>query len=163
VLKIWENYITELYDRPNRPETLEVEPEEEADTDEKGPYILQSELEKATKEMRNKKATGDDDVLADVLKLFGDDGLKIMTKLINTIYEIAEWPKDFMEVTMIALKKKPQATKCNDHRTISLITHTAKIVTKILRRWIEKKLRKYLEKISLDLEEEKELEMQLGC
>ncbi|PNF14567.1 hypothetical protein B7P43_G14130 [Cryptotermes secundus] len=27
VLKIWENYITELYDRPNRPETLEVEPE----------------------------------------------------------------------------------------------------------------------------------------
>ena len=37
VLKIWENYITELYDRPNRPETLEVEPEEELDTDKKGP------------------------------------------------------------------------------------------------------------------------------
>ena len=52
VLKIWENYVTELYDRPNRPETLEVEPEEEWDTDEKGPYILQSEVEKAIKEMR---------------------------------------------------------------------------------------------------------------
>jgi hypothetical protein len=26
VLKIWENYVTVLYDRPNRPETLEVEP-----------------------------------------------------------------------------------------------------------------------------------------
>jgi len=62
VLKIWKNYITELYDRPNRPETLEVEPEEEADTDEKGPYILQSEVEKAIKKMRNKKATGDYDV-----------------------------------------------------------------------------------------------------
>jgi len=24
VLKIWGNYITELYDQPNRPETLEV-------------------------------------------------------------------------------------------------------------------------------------------
>jgi len=46
VLKIWENYVTELYDRLNRPETLEVEPEEEVDTDEKGPYILQSEVEK---------------------------------------------------------------------------------------------------------------------
>ena len=46
VLKIWENYVTELYDRTNRPETLEVEPEEEVDTDEKGPYILQSEVEK---------------------------------------------------------------------------------------------------------------------
>ena len=26
VLKIWENYITELYGQPNRPETLEVNP-----------------------------------------------------------------------------------------------------------------------------------------
>jgi len=50
VLKILENYITELYNRPNRPETLEVEPEQEVDTDEKGPYILQSEVEKAFKE-----------------------------------------------------------------------------------------------------------------
>ena len=41
---------------------------------------------------------------------------------------------------MIALKKKTQATKCSDHRTISLIAHTAKIVAKILRRRIEKKI-----------------------
>ena len=46
VLKIWGNYVTELYDRPNRPETLEAESEEEVDTDEKGPYILQSEVKK---------------------------------------------------------------------------------------------------------------------
>ena len=38
--------VTELYDQTNRPETLEVEPEEEVDTDEKGPYILQGEVEK---------------------------------------------------------------------------------------------------------------------
>jgi hypothetical protein len=47
VLKIWENYITELYDRPKRPETLEVEPEEEVDTDEKSQCILQSEVVKS--------------------------------------------------------------------------------------------------------------------
>ena len=55
VLKIWENYITELYDRPNRQETLDVKPEEEVDTDEKGPYIWQSEVEKTIKETRNKR------------------------------------------------------------------------------------------------------------
>jgi len=84
--------------------------------------------------------TGDDDVPGDVLKLFGEGGLKIMTKLINNIYETGEWPKDFTEVTMIALKKQPQATKYSDHRTISLNAHTAKIVAKILRRRIEKKI-----------------------
>ena len=78
--------------------------------------------------MRNKKATGDEDVPGDVLKLLGEGGLKIMTILINTIFETGKWPKDFTEVTMVALKKKPQATKCGDHRTISLIAHTAKIV-----------------------------------
>jgi len=119
VLKIWENYVTELYDRPNPPETLEVEPEEEVDKDEKGPYILQSEVEKAIKEMKNRKTTGDDDVPGDVLKLLGEGGLKILTKLINTLYETGEWPKDFTEVTMIALKKETQARKCSDHRTIS--------------------------------------------
>jgi len=83
----------------SRPETPEVEPEEEADTDEKGPYILQSEVEKVIKEMRNRKATGDDDVPGDVLKLLGESGLKILTKLINIIYETGEWSKDFTEVT----------------------------------------------------------------
>jgi len=66
--------------------------------------------------------------------------LKIITKLINTIYETGEWPKDFTEVTMIVLKKKPQATKCSDHRTVRLIAHTAKIVAKKLRSRIEKKI-----------------------
>ena len=54
-------------------------------------------MEKAIKEMRNKKATGDDDVPGDVLKLLGEDGLKIMTRLITTMYETGEWPKDFTE------------------------------------------------------------------
>jgi len=42
---------------------------------------------KAIKEMRNKKATGDDDVPGDALKLLGEGGLKIMTELNITIYE----------------------------------------------------------------------------
>ena len=42
---MWENYITELYDRHNRREIFDFEPEKEVDTDEKDPYILQSEVE----------------------------------------------------------------------------------------------------------------------
>jgi len=75
-----------------------------------------------------------------VLKLLGEGDLKILTKLINTIYETGEWPKDFTEVTIIALKKKTQAIKCSDHRAISLIAHTAKIIAKILRRRIEREI-----------------------
>jgi hypothetical protein len=41
---------------------------------------------------------------------------------------------------VIALKKKPKATKRSDNRTISLIAQTAKIVARILRRQIESKI-----------------------
>jgi hypothetical protein len=58
----------------------------------------------------------------------------------NTIYETEGWPKDFTEVTTIALKKKTKATNCSDHCTISLIAHTAKIIAKILKRRIESKI-----------------------
>jgi hypothetical protein len=74
---------------------------------------LQTEAEKAIKEM-DMKATGDDAVLGDVLKLYGEDGLKLMTQLINSIYVTGEWPRDSIEVTMTALKKKPKATKCSE-------------------------------------------------
>jgi hypothetical protein len=96
-------------------------------------------VERAIKETRDKKATGDDHVPGDVLKLLGEDGLRLMTQLINSMYETGEWPRDFIEVTMIALKKKPKATKCSDHRTVSIIAHAAKIVVKIFRRRMERK------------------------
>jgi hypothetical protein len=40
VLKVWENYITELLDRHNWSENLEVKPEEEVGADEKGPSTM---------------------------------------------------------------------------------------------------------------------------
>ena len=86
--------------------------------------------------MRAKKTTRDDDVPGNELKLFGD-GLS-MTQLINNIYKTVAWPKDFTEVTIIALKK-PKATKCCNHRAISRIAYTAKIVVRMLTRKIESK------------------------
>jgi hypothetical protein len=65
-------------------------------------------VEKAIKVMMDKKATADDVIRGKVLKLLREDGLKLMTWLINSIYVSGEWPRDFTEVTIIALKKKPK-------------------------------------------------------
>ena len=54
---------------------------------------MQNEVEKAIMEMRNKKAIGNDDVPGDVFEVLGEGGLKIMTELINSIYETGEWPR----------------------------------------------------------------------
>jgi hypothetical protein len=98
-----------------------------------------------------------------VLKLLGEGGVKIMTKLINTIYETGEWPKDFKEVTMITLKKKPQATKCSGHRIISLIAHTTKIVAKMLRGRIERNIEDVLGEHKFGFERGKGIGIKLEC
>lgn len=53
--------------------------------------------------MRDQKATRDDDVLGDVLKQLGEDGLKLQTQLISNLYETGERPQNFPNITMIAL------------------------------------------------------------
>ena len=57
---------------------------DELDEDDKGPIILKSEIVKVIKDMRRKKATGD--IPVDLLNQLGDNGLKIMTALVNKIY-----------------------------------------------------------------------------
>ena len=62
-------------------------------------------------EMRDKMATGDNDVLADVLKLLGEYRLILVTQIINSIYETRWLVKDVTEFTLMSLNKKPVATK----------------------------------------------------
>jgi hypothetical protein len=63
-------------------------------------------VEKAIKEMRDKKATADDDVPGDVLKFLGEDCLRLITQLIN--------PSPKLQIS-------------------ATIEHTAKIVARIYR------------------------------
>ena len=79
--------------------------------------FFKSEVEKAIKEMKDKKAIADVDVREEVLKVLGEEGPRIMIQLMNNIYQTGEWLKDFIEFTIITLKKKSEATKCSDHCT----------------------------------------------
>ena len=74
-----------MYDSEIRPKYIAIEAEDELDEDDKGPTTLKSEIVKAIKDMRRKKAIGDN-IPVNLLKELGDSGLKIMTALVNKIY-----------------------------------------------------------------------------
>ena len=76
-----------MYDSENHPKDIAFEAEDELDEDYKGSTVLtrKSEVVKAIKNMRRKKATGDN-IPVDLLKELGDSGLKIITALVNKIY-----------------------------------------------------------------------------
>lgn len=113
--------------------------------------------------MRDKKAIGDDDIPMAVLKLLGKGGLELMIQLINNIHKNGQQPKKYAEVTMITLKK-PEATKCSNHHTISLIAHVTKTGARIIRKRLEKKSKDaWRRSIWIQKRGKKKLEVQQGC
>src|ERR1043165_6270645 len=64
--------------------------------------------------------------------------------LCRDMYEQGSWPKHFTRVVMIPIKKKKNAVECEDHRTISLISHASKIMLKILTKRIEAKAKDFI-------------------
>jgi len=56
------------------------------------------------------------------------------------VYTTGIWPTDFVQSIMLPLEKKPNAKKCEDFRTITIISHAATILLKVLRKRIEAKV-----------------------
>ena len=110
----------------------------------KDQVFLESEITSAIKEMKSNKAVGVDNIPAEFWKVLGEKGLKELTELCQEMYEKGVWPKDFTRIVMIPIEKKVNAMECEDHRTISLISHASKIMLKVLTRRIEAKAKDFI-------------------
>ena len=73
-----------------------------------------------------------------------EDGIKHLVHLCNMIYDSVEWPKNFLNTVMIPIEKKTNAVRCEDHRTISLISHAYKVMLKIINRRLQRKAEEYV-------------------
>jgi hypothetical protein len=68
----------------------------------------------------------------------GEVGLKILTQLINNIYESEMWDRNFTAVITISLSENPIVAKCRDHPMVSIIANTAQVVAMIVRIRLER-------------------------
>ena len=82
--------------------------------------------------MKSGKATGPDNILVEIIVALDELGLNMVTKLLNRIYESGNIPDDLLKSVFIALPKSPGATKCELHRTISLMSHFTKLLLRVL-------------------------------
>ena len=64
------------------------------------------------------------------------DGIEIICKLINKIYNSGCIPQDFCKSIFIPLPKIAKAQDCSDFRTITLISHASKILLKLIKKRI---------------------------
>ena len=90
--------------------------------------------------LQNREAAGPDKVVVEMLIALHEDGVNLLWKLFNKIYETGQIPTETLKSVFIAIPKKPYALECGNHRTISLMSHTLKLLLKIILRRIRRKL-----------------------
>ena len=67
-----------------------------------------------------------------MLKALDDGPIEKLTQLCNEIYNTGYWPTYLKESIFIPIPKKPKATRCQEYRTISIMSQVTKLLLKIV-------------------------------
>ena len=78
------------------------------------------------------KASGGDGVTVKLFQILKDDAVKVLYSICQQIWKTQQWPQDWERSVFIPIPKKGNAKDCSNSHTIVLISHTSKVILKIL-------------------------------
>ena len=78
------------------------------------------------------KASGGDAIPAELFQILKDDVVKVLHSICQQLWKPQQWPKDWKRSIFIPISKKGNAKECSNYLTIVLISHTSKVMLKIL-------------------------------
>ena len=79
-----------------------------------------------------RKAPGPDDIKTKMLVAAGGRGVTEITNLANMMYSEGRFPEQMYKSIFITIPKVKGTTKCEKHRTISLMSHVTKLVLRVI-------------------------------
>ena len=78
------------------------------------------------------KASGGDGIPVQLFQILKDDAVKVLHSIWHQIWKTQQWPQDWERSVFIPIPKKGNAKECSNYHTIALISHTSKVMLKIL-------------------------------
>ena len=96
------------------------------------PDILDWEVKWALGCITTNKASGGDGIPVELFQILKDDAVKVLHSICQQIWKTQLWPQDWKRSVFILIPKKGNAKECSNYHTIGLISHTTKVVLKIL-------------------------------
>ena len=78
------------------------------------------------------KASGGDGISAELFQILKDDGMNVQHSLCQQIWKTQQWPQAWKRSVFIPIPKKGNAKECSNYCPVALISHTNKIMLKIL-------------------------------
>ena len=96
------------------------------------PDILQCEVKWALGSNTTNKASGGDGIPAELFQILKDDAVKVLQSLCHQIWKTQQWPQDWKRSVFIPIPKRGNAEECSNYRRIAFISHSSKVMLKIL-------------------------------
>ena len=78
------------------------------------------------------RATGSDGIPAELFQILKDDAVKELHSICQQIWKTQQWPQDWKSSVFIPIPKKGNVKECLNYSTTALISHTSKVMLKIL-------------------------------
>jgi len=96
------------------------------------PDILECKVKWALGSITTNKASGGDGIPAELFQILKDDSVNVLHSICQQIWKTRQWPQDWKSSVFIPIPKKGNAKECSNYHTIALISHTSKVILKIL-------------------------------
>ena len=104
------------------------------------PDILKCEVKWALGSITMNKASGGDGIPVELFQILKDDAVKVLHSIYQQIWKTQQWLQNWKRSVFIPIPKKGNAKEYSNYRTIALISHTSKVMLKIL----QAKLQQYM-------------------
>ena len=83
------------------------------------------------------KTCGSDGIPAELFQILKDVAIKVLHSICQKIWKTQQRPQDWKRSIFIPMPKKGNAKECSNCSTIALISHTSKVMLKILQPWLQ--------------------------
>ena len=126
IKKRWKEYMEELYKKdlnePHYCDGVVSHPE---------PDIPEWEVKRALRSSAVNKASGFNEIPAELFRSQKEDAIKVLPSLCQQIWKTQQWSQDWKRSVLIPVPKKGSTKECANHQTIALISHASKVMLKI--------------------------------
>ena len=78
------------------------------------------------------KASGGDGIPGELFQILKDDSGKVLHSICQQIWKTHQWSQDWKRSVFTPIPKKGNPKECSNYCTIALISHTSKVMLKIL-------------------------------
>ena len=96
------------------------------------PDILECKVKWSLGRITTNKASGGDGIPDELFQILKDDAVKVLHLIYQQIWKMQQWPQDWKISIFIPIPKKGNAKECSNYCKIAFISHTIKVMLKIL-------------------------------